>query len=142
MGGRRLTEQDLKDMGLREIYGVWRKVKAADQKENAPISKKKSKYGNKKCKDELGNIFDSKKELARWGELQLLYRANAITELRRQVWFELNPGGAFQYRYKADFTYKEGSQFIVEDSKGARTKVYLKKRKLMLEIHGITIKET
>ncbi len=31
---------------------------------------------------------------------------------------------------------------VVEDTKGAKTKEYIIKRKLMLYIHGISIKET
>jgi hypothetical protein len=45
--------------------------------------------------------------------------------------------------YRADFVYldKEG-HLVVEDTKGFRTKEYLLKRKLMLLVHGIRIKET
>lgn len=138
----RLTESDLKNMGLREVNGVWRKVKGASTGNNASNSPKASKYRNVRCQDEHGNKFDSQKELKRWGELQLLYRAGEITELRRQVSFELNEGGIFKYRYKADFTYYEKGKYVVEDSKGTRTAVYKKKCKLMLKVHGIIIKET
>lgn len=44
--------------------------------------------------------------------------------------------------YIADFTYyDENNNFIVEDTKGMRTDVYKIKRKLMLYIHGIKIRE-
>ena len=36
----------------------------------------------------------------------------------------------------------EKKQFVVEDSKGCRTDVYKLKRKMMIEIYGITILET
>jgi hypothetical protein len=43
--------------------------------------------------------------------------------------------------YVADFVYKDNYKEIVEDAKGFRTKDYIIKRKLMLFIHGIRIKE-
>ena len=43
--------------------------------------------------------------------------------------------------YVADFVYKEGGKTVVEDTKGFRTKDYIIKRKLMLQVHGIRIKE-
>ena len=45
-------------------------------------------------------------------------------------------------KYKADFTYREGGELVVEDKKGLKTPVYVIKRKLMLFVHGIKIKET
>ena len=46
--------------------------------------------------------------------------------------------------HRADFVYYdvENKKLIVEDSKGVRTEVYKIKRKLMLHVHGIKIKET
>lgn len=46
-------------------------------------------------------------------------------------------------KYIADFVYtdNETGQTIVEDTKGVRTKEYIIKRKLMLYLHGIRIKE-
>ena len=44
--------------------------------------------------------------------------------------------------YIADFTYNdENGLRVVEDAKGMKTKEYIIKRKLMLHIHGIRIKE-
>ncbi len=45
--------------------------------------------------------------------------------------------------YVADFVYTdvEIGENVVEDSKGIRTKDYILKRKLMLAVHGIRIKE-
>ena len=124
-------------------------------------SKSKSKYGNTKIN--YGNeTFDSKKELNRYLELQLLQRANELSNLQRQVEFVLIPN---QYEtiektlkngkikqeqklierkcsYIADFVYtdKQGNT-IVEDTKGIRTKEYIIKRKLMLYIKNIKIHE-
>jgi hypothetical protein len=47
-------------------------------------------------------------------------------------------------RYVADFTYRENGELVVEDTKSAATvknKDYIMKRKLMLQVHGIRIKE-
>ena len=89
----------------------------------------------------------------------LLERAGEITDLLRQVEFELIPaqrepdiigmrGGhkkgktiELAVKYVADFVYKENDKIVVEDTKGFRTKDYIIKRKLMLYIHGIRIKE-
>lgn len=125
------------------------------------FNKNKSKYGNTKIT--YGNeTFDSKKELNRYLELQLLQRGNAISNLQRQVEYLLIPN---QYKtiektlkngsikqeqklierkcsYIADFVYVDGNgNTIVEDVKGIRTKEYIIKRKLMLFKFNIEIKE-
>ena len=108
-----------------------------------------------------GKTFDSIKEGTRYSELVLAERAGEISELRCQVPFELIPtqrepskigprGGIKKGKlieqscvYVADFVYKDKSgATVVEDTKGARTPDYIIKRKLMLYIHKIRIKET
>lgn len=119
---------------------------------------KSSKYGNKKIVVE-GNTFDSKKEAKRYQELLLLERAGAIRNLQRQVKYILIPtqrepdvigkrGGIKkgnviekECAYYADFVYEENGQTVVEDTKGMRTTDYIIKRKLMLHIWGIKIRE-
>ena len=93
--------------------------------------------------------FDSRKEARRYGQLLWIERAGEIKELQRQVKFELIPKqeGERACYYKADFVYyekdKDGKwQYIVEDCKGVRTDAYKIKRKLMLKVHGIKIRET
>ncbi len=115
----------------------------------------KNKYGAKRV-----GTHASQKEHNRAVQLKLLQRAGVISDLREQVPFELIPA---QYaeggtdlkgkplrvlieracRYIADFVYtdNETGQTIVEDTKGVRTKEYIIKRKLMLAVHGIRIKE-
>lgn len=126
------------------------------------------KYGNKKVTYD-GIEFDSRKEARRYQELKLLERAGKIQGLELQKVFELIPAqyeatgerytkgknkGLFKKRlveravtYKADFYYIENGKEVVEDIKGyvdpasgafAR---YTIKRKLMLYVHGIKIKE-
>ena len=109
-----------------------------------------------------GIEFDSRKEARRYQDLLLLQRAGVIKKLERQVKFVLIPT---QYEttvrygkkgqrlkdkqkllekecsYVADFVYEENGKKIVEDTKGVKTKDYIIKRKLMLYVHGIRIKE-
>ena len=116
------------------------------------------KYGSKKVTID-GIRFDSKKEAARYCELKLLQRAGKIKGLELQKSFELIPaqrepdtigkrGGVKKgkvieqaVKYVADFVYTENGKTIVEDTKGFRTKDYIIKRKLMLYVHGIKIRE-
>ena len=102
-----------------------------------------SKYGNTKIRVD-GRLFDSKAEAARWQELQLLERAGEITELERQVEYELIPKqkGERAVKYIADFRYidRDGNT-VVEDTKGVKTPVWIIKRKLMLRVHGIRVRE-
>ena len=104
--------------------------------------------------------FDSLKEYRRFCELSLLEKAGKVTDLQRQVKFVLIPtqrepdtigkrGGVKKGKtieqecsYVADFVYVQDGETVVEDSKGFRTADYKIKRKLMLYIHGIRIKET
>ncbi len=108
-----------------------------------------NKYQAQKCVYN-GEKFDSRKELQRYLELRLLERNGEITDLRRQVKFELIPSqkdkkGKCLERavtYIADFVYKDRQgNTVVEDTKGMRTKEYIIKRKLMLYFHGIRIRE-
>ncbi len=124
-------------------------VKSAD----AP--RKANKYHAKRV-----GTHASQKEHNRAATLKLWQRAGVISNLREQVSFELIPA---QYgecgtdlkgkpvrvcleracKYIADFVYtdKKTGQTIVEDTKGVLTEVYKIKRKLMLYVHGIRIKE-
>lgn len=102
----------------------------------------------------------SKKEHARASQLRLMQHAGIISDLREQVPFELIPaqygtcGTDFKgksvrvllersCRYIADFVYTDNAtgRTVVEDTKGVRTKEYIIKRKLMLAVHGIQIRE-
>ena len=116
------------------------------------------KYNNHKVTVD-GEVFDSKKEAQRYRELLLLEKAGAISGLQRQVKFILIPaqreadiigprGGIKKGRtiekecsYVADFVYQEDGRVVVEDTKGFKTTEYVIKRKLMLYIHGIQIRE-
>ena len=92
----------------------------------------------------------SKKEHDRACQLSLMQRAGIISGLREQVSYELIPAqrdaaGRLLERscsYIADFVYTDSNgRQIVEDTKGVQTDVYKIKKKLMLQIYGITITE-
>ena len=118
----------------------------------------RSKYHSKKITLN-GITYDSKKEMKRHQELLLLERSGAISDLKRQVEYVLIPaqrepdrvgvrGGIIKgktiehaVKYVADFVYTGGGKTVVEDTKGFKTKDYIIKRKLMLHVHGIRIKE-
>ena len=120
-----------------------------------------SKYHSKKIIVD-GETFDSKKEYRRYREPLQMEKAGLISDLQRQVKFlliptqyehfkrygkngkELTPGKRVvekECAYYADFVYTENGKDVVEDTKGVRTPEYIIKRKLMLHIHGIRIKE-
>lgn len=110
---------------------------------------KENKYHSRKTIVD-GVTFDSRKEAKRYAELKLLTRAGEITGLQRQVPFELVPAqrderGKLLERacfYRADFVYfDKAGKVVVEDTKGVRTEAYKIKRKLMLQVHGIRIRE-
>lgn len=122
-----------------------------------------SKYHSRKVTVD-GVTYDSTKEYRRFKELSLLERAGTIQNLQRQVKFVLVPAqrefcneiytkgrnkGCFkpgkllekECSYIADFVYIQNGKTVVEDTKGFRTKDYIIKRKLMLWVHGIQIRE-
>lgn len=125
------------------------------------------KYNNRKIIVD-GITFDSKKEAKRYKELKTLERAGVIQKLQRQVKYVLIPAqyertssvyvkgnnkgkpkkGRLVERecaYYADFVYLQNGNVIVEDVKGYRNgqayNLFVIKRKLMLYVHGIAIKE-
>ena len=106
-----------------------------------------NKYRNKKWMLD-GQTFDSQHEARRYQELRWLLKMGLISDLKRQVPFELLPsqkrGGKVVERpvkYIADFVYMENGEEVVEDAKGMHTKEYVIKRKLMLWQYGIQIRE-
>ena len=125
-----------------------------------------NKYHNKKVTSYDGIQHDSKKEARRWCELKLLQKAGKISELQRQVEFELIPAQYETYEryskkgekladgmrtverkccYRADFVYTENGQRVVEDTKGYKRgsayAIFAIKRKLMLYVHKVRIRE-
>jgi len=124
---------------------------------------KMNKFNAKKVVTDAGT-FDSQKEYRRYLMLKELESYGAISNLHRQVEFELippqyapstliekgkhkgelKPGRLLERKcsYIADFTYMEKGEFVVEDVKGFKhLPEYVIKRKLMLWLKGIAIKE-
>jgi hypothetical protein len=101
---------------------------------------RRSKYNNTIVNTEDGK-FDSKREYARWCELKIMQRAGLITDLRRQVPYDLRVNGLLVCRYVADFVYEENGETVVVDVKGIRTDVFVLKRKLMKAVYNIEIQE-
>ena len=125
------------------------------------------KYRNRKTVVD-GIVFDSAKEAIRYQELKMLQKSGVIQNLRLQVPYEIipeqreasdevyskgakkgqpKPGKILERKveYIADFVYTEDGQTVVEDVKGYRDggsyKVFVLKRKLMLKVYGISVKE-
>ena len=125
---------------------------------------RRNKYGARKTLVD-GIMFDSKREADRYCELKILLDRGEISCLEMQVKYELIPA---QYEvterygkrgqrlkdgrkllekpvtYIADFRYYDlpSGEVVVEDCKGMRDQKYRIKKKLMLWVHGIRIKET
>lgn len=122
--------------------------------------KRKSKYHAQKESVD-GVTFDSKKEAEWYVRFSMMEKSGLISNLRRQVPYELIPvqreaphttktGKLMQGKvleractYIADFVYhdEETGKEVVVDCKGFRTKEYRIKRKLMLYRYGIAITE-
>jgi hypothetical protein len=109
-----------------------------------------SKYRNRKTEVD-GITFDSQAEARRWQHLKDLEARGTITDLCRQVSFELVPAVRFfgskratpALRYIADFGYTDADgKRVVEDVKGALTRVYKIKKHLMKALFNIDILET
>lgn len=125
---------------------------------------RRNKYGARKTLVD-GIMFDSKREADRYRQLKLLLDRGEISNLEMQVKYELIPA---QYEvterygkrgqrlkdgrkllekpvtYIADFVYYDlpSGEVVVEDCKGMRDQKYRIKKKLMLWVHGIRIKES
>lgn len=114
---------------------------------------KRDKFGRASKEERTldGITFDSKAEMRRWNQLQLLLKCGGIRDLRRQVpfvWSETLTNEATgatmtrQGRYVADFVYIDalGKEHI-EDVKGHETREYKRKRRVMRALFNVTIEE-
>ena len=122
---------------------------------------KKSKYNNKKIVNEFGT-WDSKKEFLRWLVLKEAEAQGVITDLQRQVKFELIPSVREKYikhlktkdkecertlqlpiTYTCDFQYTKNGETIIEDVKASPKmlpKDFVLKEKMMFALKGIKIR--
>lgn len=131
------------------------------------VRKSNNKFHASKVKVD-GMTFDSIREFRRWSWLLNLQERGEIRGLKRQVSYPLIPaqyeeteevyqrgprkgehkrGKCIEHgvTYVADFVYQRGPadapETVVEDAKGVRTEAYAIKRKMMLWVYGIRIKE-
>tara|TARA_R100000149_G_scaffold57613_1_gene26585 strand:+ start:36 stop:413 length:378 start_codon:yes stop_codon:yes gene_type:complete len=112
-----------------------------------PIIPKKTRRPNKyfaKKTVAMGLKFDSRWEAERWGQLKAMERAGVVTQLERQITYDLSINDVKICNYIADFRYlleeEDGlSRLVVEDAKGILTPEFKLKKKMMKAIHGIDI---
>lgn len=126
--------------------------------------KRKNKYNAKKVEFD-GHVFDSKKEKARYELLKEAYDKGLISDLQRQVRYELEPPVIEEYEeclktkvvkktrtlqrgiyYTCDFQYIKDGELVVEDVKSSPAqakldKAYQIRKKLLFARHGIKIYE-
>ena len=138
----------------RQVAKQYAKQNRQREKRTGKGNKYNAKQTDVLMKDGTVRHFSSEKEANRFCELYTMERAGIISDLRCQVPYILIPyqkhedGKAEQpCRYIADFVYHDGEREVVEDVKGytdpksAAYKLFTVKRKLMLYVWGITIKE-
>ena len=123
---------------------------------------KGKKYNNKTFEAE-GYKWDSQKEFQRWLVLKDAKAQGLITDLQRQVKFELIPAVREDYVvhlktkdkiktrtlqraicYTCDFAYYKDGEYIVSDVKASPKmlpKEYVLKKKILFALKGILIKE-
>jgi uncharacterized protein DUF1064 len=137
MGALRLTEKQLREIqartNARGSTGIKHSIATRGE---AP-----SKYRNQKTEVD-GEVFDSKREAERYRELRLMEKAGEISDLKRQVSFDLIVNEMLVCRYVADATYLKDNRLVVIDVKGYATELYKLKKKLMLACRGIRVLET
>ena len=112
-----------------------------------PIIPKKTRRPNKyfaKKTVAMGLKFDSRWEAERWGQLKAMERAGVVTQLERQITYELSINDVKICNYIADFRYlleeEDGlSRLVVEDAKGIQTPEFRLKKKMMKAIYNIDI---
>ena len=96
-----------------------------------------NKYKAKKV-EYNGIKFDSKFELECWIYLEELAKEDKISNLQRQVKFEIIPANSV-YRalnYVADFTFFVKDKYIVADAKGLVLPEFKIKQKIFFDKYG------
>ena len=93
-----------------------------------------------------GFVYDSKTEMLRGMDLQLLQRAGEISDLQRQVKFPLEfkcscggitvMAGKRPAHYTADFVYTEKGRRVVEDVKGYADESSKLRIRIFEALHG------
>ena len=124
-----------------------KKVRREIQRKMGIEEEKEQKY-NAKSVVSGGVRYASTKEYDRFQELAMKQKVGLIRGLKRQVIFRFIHNGIHVGKYVADATYYEPANgrkawdLVVEDSKGIRTPLYRRSKKMMLAFFGIEIRET
>ena len=127
------------------------------------FKREKGKKYNNKTFEADGYKWDSKKEYQRWLVLKEAEAKGLITDLQRQVKFELIPAVREEYVehlktkdkiktrtlqlaicYTCDFTYYKDGEYIVSDVKASPKmlpKEYILKKKILFALKGVLIKD-
>ena len=105
-----------------------------------------NKFGAKKVRDPEYGVFDSKREHQRWYELLTLQKAGHLSNLERQVSYDLVVNDVHIAGARFDFRYNDsGGRLVVEDVKGhwnpkhPTTQIFRIKCSLMEALHGIQV---
>lgn len=124
-------------------------IKNIPKETKSIVGQSRNKYGNVKVEVD-GVKYDSKKEAKRSTELETQQKLGIISDLERQVKFVLQPSFKFaghtirEISYVADFVYMENGNKVVEDVKSPITRknpIYKLKKKMMMYVHGIEVRE-
>lgn len=104
-----------------------------------------SKYHNRYVVRD-GVTYHSEKEFNRWCDLQALERSGIISDLKRQVPYELEVNRTKITTYVVDHVYKDQQgRLVIEDvkgyTKGTAYQLFKVKAALMLAIHGLRVIE-
>lgn len=129
VGSRKELRARLIAQAQQQAADVW---EALEQADNAPAGRRK--FGNIPTVVD-GIRFDSQAEARRYGELLILVRAGAITDLAVHPRYVLTDGPRPPV-YVADFAYVEQGRQVVEDVKGGKatqTPAFRLKAKLFRE---------
>lgn len=127
-------------------FDGWTEESALDLKMKKQA--KHGKYRNQKVEVD-GICFDSKGEARHYALLKTARDAGALT-FERQVPFkfkvtyrgENGKEAKRKMEYRADFVVKfTDGRIEVQDFKGAKTREYLQKKRLMRDVYGVEIRE-
>lgn len=135
--------------------------KSSQRPKSPKITRRRPKYGNRETVI-CGEKFDSAKEGRRYLYLLDAQKRGIISDLKRQVRFELIPAVTEEYvvhlktkdkvktrtvqlpiTYTCDFQYIKDGELVVEDVKPSPKilpKEFLLKKKMMLALKGIKVK--
>ena len=149
-----LTMRDVARFGPKAQRQLLEKCAAAQVAGKAMDNKYHARAERVVLPDGAVRVFDSAKEARRFRELDVMRRAGEISDLRCQVPFVLIPAqvradGSRERacKYVADFVYIKDGETVVEDVKGYNRanslpyRLFMVKRKLMLWVHGIAVRE-